>query len=175
MLSKEEFEQIFNLYYRSLCKYLLLFTSDFEMIEDTVQSIYVKLWEDRNSISVNYIKTYLFVSAKNRVLNSIRDQQKRKDLLQDYFINELTKEQADDIIDMDEFISLVEKSVNELPPKTQKVFRLSRYDNMSYKEIADKEDISVKTVENHISKALQRIRKKLKTYYKKVFILFFII
>ncbi len=142
------------------------------MIEDTVQSIYVKLWEDKDTISINYIKTYLFVSAKNRILNSIRDQQKRRDLLQDYFVNELIKEQADEIIDIDEFISLVEKSVDDLPPKTKNVYCLSRYNNMSYKEIASKENISVKTVENHISNALQRINNHLKTYYKKVFSIF---
>lgn len=172
MLNREDFEHTFNLYYRSLCKYLLLFTDDFGMIEDTVQSIYVKLWEDRDIISIHYIKTYLFVSAKNRILNSIRDQQKRRDLLQDYFVNELIKEQADEIIDIDEFISLVEKLVDDLPPKTKNVYCLSRYNNMSYKEIANKENISVKTVENHIAKALQRINNHLKTYYKKVLSIF---
>ncbi|MDR1882575.1 MAG: RNA polymerase sigma-70 factor [Prevotella sp.] len=172
MLDREDFEHAFDLYYRSLCKYLLLFTDDFGMIEDTVQSIYIKLWEDKDTVSINYIKTYLFVSAKNRILNSIRDRQKRRDLLHDYFVNELAKEQADEIIDIDEFISLVEKSVDELPPKTKNVYCLSRYGNMSYKEIANRENISVKTVENHISKALQRINKRLKTYYKKVFGIF---
>lgn len=168
MLSNKEFEQIFNLYYQPICKYLLLFTGDFGMIEDTVQSIFVKLWEDRETISITYIKTYLFVSAKNRILNSMRNQQKRTDLLQDYFVNELIKEQSDEVIDIDEFISLVEKSVDELPPKTKNVYCLSRYHNMSYKDIACQENISIKTVENHISKALQRINLFLSTYYKKM-------
>jgi len=172
MLNREDFEHTFNLYYRPLCKYLLLFTDDFGMIEDTVQSIYVKLWEEKDTISINYIKTYLFVSAKNRILNSIRDRQRRRDLLQDYFVNELIKEQADEIVDIDEFILLVEKSVEGLPPKTKNVYCLSRYSNMSYKDIASKENISVKTVENHISKALQKINNYLKTYYKKVFSIF---
>lgn len=172
MLNKVDFEHIFNLYYRSLCKYLLLYTDDFEMIEDTVQSIFIKLWEEKDTISINNIKTYLFASAKNRILNSIRDQQKRKDLLQDYFINELIKEQADEIVNIDEFISLVEKSVDELPLKTKNVYCLSRYKNMSYKEIANRENISVKTVENHISKALRRINNYLRRYYKKMLSIF---
>jgi RNA polymerase sigma-70 factor (family 1) len=167
MLNRERFEHIFNLYYRPLCKYLLLFTDDFEMIEDVVQAVCVKLWEDREKISDDYIKTYLFVSAKNRILNSIRDQKRRRDLLHDYFVNELAKEQADDIIDFDEFISRVEQSIEDLPPKTKDIFRLSRYDNMSYKDIAGHENISVKTVENHISKALKRINTYLKSYYDK--------
>lgn len=173
MLDKEEFEHIFNLHYKSLCKYLLLFTKDFDIIEDTVQSIYVKLWEDRETISINHIKAYLFVSAKNRILSSIRNQNRRRDLLQDFLVDELIKEEADDIIDIDEFHSLVEKCVNELPPKAKNIYCLSRYDNLSYKEIASKENISVKTVENHISKALLKINSGLKSYYKKMFILFF--
>lgn len=173
MLDKGEFERAFNLYYKSLCKYLLLFTNDFGIIEDTVQSIYVKLWEERETISIDYVKTYLFVSSKNRILNSIRDQNRRRDLLQDYFIDELIKEQADDIIDIDEFLSLVEKIVNDLPQMAKNIYCLSRYDNMSYKEIASKENISIKTVENHMSKALQKINSALNTYYKKLFSLFF--
>lgn len=173
MLNQEEFEHIFNLHYKPLCKYLLLFTKDFGIIEDTVQSIYVKLWEDRETISINYVKAYLFVSAKNRILSHIQNQNRRRDLLQDFFIDELIKEEADDIIDIDEFFSVVETLVKELPPKAQNVYCLSRYHNMSYKEIASKENISVKTVENHMSKALQKINTALKSYYKKIFSLFF--
>lgn len=165
MLNKEEFEHIFNLYYHLLCKYLRLFTDDYEMIEDVVQSIYIKLWEDRGKVSPDHIKTYLFVSSKNRILNSIRDRQRRRDILDDYLITELEKEQAEDIVDIEEFISLVDKSINQLPPKTKKIFCLSRYDKMSYKEIACQEEISIKTVENHISKALRRISSYLNSYY----------
>lgn len=167
MLNRERFEHIFNLYYRPLCKYLLLFTDDFETIEDTVQTVYVKLWEDREKISDDYIKTYLFVSARNKILNSIRDQNRRRDLLHDYFINELAKEQAEDIVDLNDFVSRVEQSIEDLPPKTKEIFRLSRYDNMSYKDIADKENISIKTVENHIAKALKRINGYLRFHYNK--------
>lgn len=173
MLKQEEFEHIFNLYYKSLCKYLLLFTKDMAVIEDTVQSIYVKLWEDRDTISINYVKTYLFVSAKNRILNSLRDQKRRRDILQEFFVDELAKEQAEDTINIDEFLSLVENSVSELPPKAKNIYSLSRYHNMSYKEIASKENISVKTVENHISRALQKINKDLKSYYRKMLSIFF--
>ena len=168
MLSKEKFKHIFNLYYHPLCRYLLLFTDDYGMIEDVVQSIYIKLWEERENVSDTSIKTYLFIASKNRILNSIRDRQKRNDLLYDYFIRELEKEQAEDIVNMDEFTSLVEESIDHLPPKTKEIFCLRRYNKMSYKDIAHLENISTKTVENHISKALQRISSFLNTHYKKL-------
>ncbi len=166
-LNKEEFESLFHLYYNSLCKYLLLFTDDYNMIEDTVQSVFTKLWTDKEKVSIEYIKTYLFVSSRNRILNSIRDQQRRRDLLHDYFVNELEKEQAHDIVDIEEFSSLVRKSIDELPPKTKEIFCLSRYSKMSYKEIALRNNISIKTVESHISKALQQISRYLNAYYKR--------
>ncbi len=172
MFNNEHFEHIFKLYYYPLCKYLLLFTDDFDMIEDTVQSIYIKLWEDKEKITINYVKTYLFISAKNRILNSIRDHQKRRDLLQKYFTNEMIHEQADEIVDIDEFISLVENAINELPPKTKDVYCLRRYNNMTYKEIANQRNISVKTVENHISKALQKINSQLSSHYRKLLNIF---
>lgn len=168
MFNKKEFEHIFNLYYHSLCKYLLLFTDDYGMIEDVVQSTYIKLWENREKISNDNIKTYLFVSSKNRILNSLRDRQRRQDILQEYFINELEKENAQDIIDIDEFIVLVEESIHQLPPQTKDIFCLSRYNKMSHKEIAHQKNISVRTVETHISKALQRIYSYINSYYEKL-------
>ncbi len=165
---EEEFEHIFNLYYHSLCKYLFLFTNDFEMIEDTVQSIFIKVWIERENILITHIKTYLFISARNRILNSIRDQNKRKELLEHYFINELNNQQAEDIIDIDEFCLVVEESINQLPPKTKEVYKLSRESKMSYKDIATHQNISIKTVENHIAKALRRISHNLSLYYKKL-------
>lgn len=171
MFNKEDFEHVFSLYYHPICKYLRLFTDDYEMIEDVVQSVYVKLWEDKEKISLNHIKAYLFVSAKSRMLNSVRDQQRRRDILHNYFINELEREQAEDIVNIDEFTSLVEKSINQLPPKAKKIFNLNRYSDMSYKDIAQQENISVRTVENHISKALQRIGEHLISHYKKLSII----
>lgn len=168
MFNKEDFERLFSLYYHPLCRYLRLFTDDYAMIEDVIQSIYIKLWEDREKVSLTNIKTYLFVSSKNRMLNAIRNQQRRRDLLHDYFINELEKEQAEEIVNIEEFISLVEKSIDQLPPKTRKIFYLSRYNKMAYKDIASQEEISIKTVENHISKALRRICSYLNDYYKKL-------
>jgi RNA polymerase sigma-70 factor (ECF subfamily) len=145
------------------------------MIEDVVQSVFIKLWEERETILVTHIKTYLFVSARNRVLNSIRNEQKRRDLLQDYFVNELTKEHAEEIINIEDFFQHVEASVEQLPAKTKKVYLLSRQERMSYKEIATLEDISIKTVESHMSKALKLISANLKQQYQKVFNVFFLI
>lgn len=166
MLNKKEFEHIFNTYYHSLCKYLLLFTTDFAQIEDVVQSIFIKLWEDRDTITTINVKSYLFIAARNRILNAIRDSRNREDILEDFYKNELIIENAEEIINFEEFYNLVQESVNHLPERTQEVYRLSREQKIPYKIIASDLNISIKTVENHMTNALKRIGDYLKSHYK---------
>lgn len=175
MLAKEEFEQIFNTHYNSLCKYLFLFTSDFAAIEDIVQSVFIKLWEDREKVLTENVKAYLFIAVRNRALNAIRDSRRRDEILEEFYTNELINENAEDIIDMNEFYDLVQKSVDLLSEKTKEVYLLSREHKLSYKEIAARQNISVKTVENHIGNALKRINENLKSYYEILLALIFLI
>lgn len=175
MLDKKEFEQNFNLHYNSLCRYLFLFTSDFTEIEDVVQSVFLKLWEDRETISNINIKSYLFIAAKNRIINTIRNKRNQRNLLEDFLLNELIQEDANDIVNIDEFYIKVQESVNLLPEKTQIIYRLSREKKLSYKEIAEKQNISIKTVENQMSSALKRVCNYLRLHYKKALLLIFLI
>ncbi len=175
MLDKKEFEQNFNLHYNSLCRYLFLFTSDFTEIEDVVQSVFLKLWEDRETVSNINIKSYLFIAAKNRIINTIRNKRNQRNLLEDFLLNELIQEDADDIVNIDEFYIKVQESVNLLPEKTQIIYRLSREKKLSYKEIAEKQNVSIKTVENQMSSALKRVCNYLRLHYKKALLLIFFI
>lgn len=174
MLDKKEFEHTFNLYYDSLCKYLFLYTTDFTLIEDVVQSAFLKLWEDREIILTTNIRAYLYLAVRNRIINAIRDSRNRKNLLEDFFIEEIMDEKTADIIDFDEFYEKVQESVNLLPEKTQIVYRLGREENLSYKEIAVKQNVSVKTVENQMSYALKCIYDHLKLHYKTFICLIFL-
>ncbi len=175
MLDKKEFEQNFNLHYNSLCRYLFLFTSDFTEIEDVVQSVFLKLWEDRETVSNINIKSYLFIAAKNRIINTIRNKRNQRNLLEDFLLNELIQEDADDIVNIDEFYIKVQESVNLLPEKTQIIYRLSREKKLSYKEIAEKQNVSIKTVDNQMSSALKRVCNYLRLHYKKALLLIFFI
>nr|WP_236263860.1 RNA polymerase sigma-70 factor [Dysgonomonas sp. Marseille-P4677] len=165
-MDEKEFEHTFNLYYHSLCKYLYLFTTDFTLIEDVVQSAFLKLWEDRENVSITNIRAYLYLVVRNRIINAIRNNRNRKNLLEDFFIEEMINEEATDIIDFEEFYEKVQESVNLLPEKAKIVYRLVREEKFSYKEIAKKHNVSVKTIENQMSYALKCIRDNLKSYYE---------
>lgn len=162
--NKDSFKQLFVKYYSPLCEYASQYVSD-EDAEEVVQELMLSLWENRNSFFVETsLKSYLFAAIKHRCLNAIKKQlyhervrnliyERIKEQFQNpdiYFINELT----DDI----------GKAIDELPENYREAFKLSRFGEQSYSQIADILGISVKTVEYRIIQSLKILRVKLKDY-----------
>ena len=83
----QTFRIYYDTYYKPLCRFLNLYTQDIEVIEDVIQEIFLKLWENKDSIEITYIKTYLFRAAKNKVLNHLRNEENRHYLLENWFNN----------------------------------------------------------------------------------------
>ena len=106
-----------------------------------------------------YIKTYLFRAAKNRVLNYLRDEENRHQLLENWFNQQLEERKYKDCFDMDALTKVVNQAIEQLPEKCREIFSLSRKEGLSYRQIAERLGISVKTVETQISIALKRIRE----------------
>lgn len=167
------FREYYDLYYNPLCRFLNLYTQDTAIIEDVLQEIFLKLWENRKAIEINYIKTYLFHAAKNRVLNHLRDEQNRHYLLENWFNQQQEEKEHEDCFDIETFTAVLEQAINQLPDKCKEIFLLSRREQLSYKQIAEKQNLSVKTVEAQMSIALKRIRNILSTS-SFVFLLFLI-
>lgn len=157
------FRKYYDLYYDQLCHFLNFYTQDITVIEDVVQEVYLKLWENRDEIEIQYIKTYLFHAAKNRVLNHLRDEQNRHYLLENWFNQQKQEKQGKECYDLEQFTTLLYKAIDQLPEKCREIFLLSRQEKLTYKQIAEKLDISVKTVEAQMGIALKRIRETLAT------------
>lgn len=157
------FRKYYELYYDQLCHFLNFYTQDITIIEDVLQEVYLKLWENRDEIEIQYIKTYLFHAAKNRVLNHLRDEQNRHYLLENWFNQQQQEKQGKECYDLEQFTTLLYKAIEQLPEKCQEIFLLSRQEKLTYKQIAEKLDISVKTVEAQMGIALKRIRDTLST------------
>ncbi|MCI1648232.1 MAG: RNA polymerase sigma-70 factor [Bacteroides sp.] len=154
----KSFRQYYDLYYEPLSRFLNLYTQDKAIIEDILQEVFMKLWEGRDVIEVDYMKTYLFRAAKNRVLNYLRDEQNRHYLLEKWFEQQLDERSHKDCFNMEVFTEKLSNAVNALPAKCREIFLLSRYEHLSYQQIADKLSISVKTVEAQMGSALKRIK-----------------
>lgn len=162
----EAFHKLFNEYYSSLCRFATSYIGNPNNAEDIVQQIFVNLWEKGFEIDPNKtIKTYLFTSVKNRCLNYIRDTKKYRSYYLDIEAELEIPVSEKDVFSEAELNEQLKKAINKLPEKCREIFMLCRFEDMKYKEIAQKLDISEKTVEAQMSKALKIMRVELKDYY----------
>lgn len=157
------FRKYYDLYYDQLCHFLNFYTQDITIIEDVLQEVFLKLWENKDEIEIQYIKTYLFHAAKNKILNYLRDEQNRHYLLENWFDQQKYEKQGKECFDIEQFTLLLNDAINKLPEKCRKIFLLSRQEKLTYRQIAEQLDISIKTVEAQMGIALKRIRETLTT------------
>jgi len=167
------FEQIFKTYYADLCKFSVKYVRDEQVAEEIVQEVFINIWERRSSLTITTsIKSYLFTAIRNRSFNYLKLQlpkeQKKVDLEGLGFLDEDNREQE---MIMDELKEYVHTAIESLPNKCRIIFNLSRNAGMTYKEIAEELDLSVKTVENQIGLALKKLRENLNPIWDKIMLL----
>jgi RNA polymerase sigma-70 factor, ECF subfamily len=174
------FEDLFRKYFNALHKYANFYTTDSQMAEDMVHDIFFKIWESRRTLAIHSsIKSYLYRSVHNnciqylRHLKVVKEHSKKQEtrLEEAMLMNRLYFETGLDRLFEKEIDSLVEVAISKLPDKTVDIFRLSRNQHYKNSEIALKLNITEKTVEYHISRALFVIRKELKDYMVSIMIL----
>ena len=159
IINESTFKDAYNEYFEIICRFLNYYTRDYQVIEEVVQDVFVNLWEDYEGKDVQYIKTFLYNSARNRMLNYLRDEENHNVLLEKWARIELEKNESIDCVDRELFYQLLQAAVESLPEKCREIFSLSRKEGLSYRQIAERLGISVKTVETQISIALKRIRE----------------
>lgn len=140
---------------------------DQNIAEDLAQEVFFDLWRKRDKLNIKTsLKAYLRRAAVNKTLNYIRD--KKINFEEEDKIPDLDNEQTSVIQKMsaDELQVKITAAIDSLPERCRIIFSLSRYEEMTYKEIAQKLDISIKTVENQISKALSILRVALGDYIR---------
>ena len=161
-MDKQAFEKLFRRYFTPLMAFSRRILGDEDDAREVVHQVFIKLWERRGEIDLSTsLKSYLFTEVHNRSLNVIRDRKK--------FSSEEVPEMAGewDVSAQIESMELEEKirgAIDSLPERCRVIFELNRFDGLKYAEIATQLDISVKTVENQISKALKILREKLALY-----------
>ena len=135
---------------------------DKDAAEDIVQEVFIRFWNKKEDLPKDLDpKAYLFKSVYNASLNFIAEQKKSTKVEAETLINVEANEKADGEILHQETAEAIRLGLEELPPACKNVFLLSRNEDLSYKEIADTLDISIKTVEAQMSKALRILRKHL--------------
>ena len=164
--TKEEFEKLFHSSYSELCSYSNMFLKNLEASEEIVQETFVKLWENKNTLNITAsVRSYLFRAVKNSCLNLIKHEKiKEKYKNHNEYENKNQFNSLDEEIDALELEKKIRESIDLLPVERRKAFVMSRYEGLKYREIAEKLDISIKTVENQIGKALKFLKSELSEY-----------
>ena len=166
------FELVFNYYYSGLVVYADQIIKDTVISEDIVQSIFMKLWETRETIEIRSFRSYFIQCVKNRCIDHLRSMQVKQ-----RFDNRIPEADhlvmEEDLWTKNELSELLNRSINELPPRCREIFKMSRYENLKIAEIADQLKISKRTVETQISKALKILRVKLVDYLSLLILYFF--
>ncbi|MFM9944206.1 MAG: RNA polymerase sigma-70 factor [Bacteroidia bacterium] len=156
------FEQIYKTYQPGMVNFANYYLKNEQEAIDTVQEIFMNIWQKKEDfLLTENPKAYLMTSVKNRCLNKLtrkKYEQKPLDTLNDVFISE---DNTIANIEARQMEAAIKNSVGNLPDKCKEIFILSRYEHMSYKEIAALLGLSVKTVENQIGNALKMIRKNI--------------
>jgi RNA polymerase sigma-70 factor, ECF subfamily len=160
------FEMIFRAYYQPLCRYAFSFLNDKEEAEEVVQSAFISVWEKRSSIQIETsLKAYLYRMVRNSCLNVIKHEKvKQQHVAHQLYTSEAAAESVMHKVQAAELEIKIAQAMQTLPDQCRLVFQLSRFEELKYQEIADQLDISVKTVENHMGKALKLMRERLKDY-----------
>lgn len=165
---------IFNQYYQPLVQYGNTFMKDLDEAEDVVQQVFVSVWEKRESTEIHTsLRALLYKAVHNACLNRIKQQKVRRDFAQSEMAGN-TEASVADPLQAKELQQKIEEAIGELPEQCAKIFRMSRFEQLKYQEIADQLQLSVKTVENQMGKALKLMRESLKEYLP-VLIFFFLL
>jgi RNA polymerase sigma-70 factor (ECF subfamily) len=158
------FEQLFREFYPILCIYARRYTVSKDMAEEVVQDFFCRLWDKHEEIQVNTaIFSYLRKSVINHCLNHTRKLENDRKMI-DYGDNMEEVFGSADFESNDELTQMVDRALLELPEKRREIFELSRFEGLKYHEIAERLDLSIKTVETQMARSLEFMRKYLKEF-----------
>ena len=172
---KPAFKEIFEMYYDSLARFAYRHVQSRTLAEEVVQDVFLWIWENRERWQVNRsLKTYLFKAVRNKAIDYWRKQQTRHSYLDQYSTENEKNPSFIDLPDNangDEFLNAARDAIEELPERRRMVYKLSRLEGLTYKEIAEVMEISPKTVETQMSRALDFLRKELSHYLPQLLLL----
>lgn len=158
------FDYIFKKYYKALCALANTYVNDLDKAQSLVQDSFIKLWENRKQAgNIKNLSAYLTFMVRNHCIDYIRKTQSLK-ILHEKSKTETIEDTSEDLAHSNEFAEKLVIVLSSLPERSRTAFEYSRFENLTYKEIAVKMDISVKAVEALISRALKTFRHELKDY-----------
>ncbi len=156
------FRILFYRYHRLLGTHIVRITKSAEVAEEVVQDVFLKIWLNRETLDeIENFRAYLYVAGKNHALNLLKKAAKERAvsiesarlLVENFGTEDAEQREYDDLMD---------EAIDHLPPQQQKVYLLSRHEQLKYKEIAARLDLSTETVKKYLQLATESITRHLK-------------
>ena len=170
LLDRGSFEAVFRQFFPALMTFARKYLQDEDSAREVVHIVMINLWEKREAIDASEsLKPYLFKAVHNRCLNVMRDRRKFSEELVTEPLSDRDVQEQMELMELDAKINQV---IDSLPERCKEVFEMNRFEGKRYKEIAEALGISVKTVENQMSKALKILRDQLASYLTVLFWVF---
>ena len=157
----DAFKNLFDTYCQALIYFAWRYVKNTQIAENIVQDVFLKIWLNRTKLNPALkIKSYLYKAVKNQVMQHLRKAklENQKGSIQAF---DSSTKSPEDILDEKEIALSVQRTISELPSQCRLIFTMSKYCNLTYSEIAEIQNISVKTVETHMGRALKFLRKRL--------------
>lgn len=149
-----------------LCNHALNITGDLDAAQDIVQEVFVKIWKNMDDIEMgDYFKYYLLKATTSTSLNYLERNKRLLRVKQEVKLAAAANGNVgNDPAHIEELKTSIRKAIDKLPPKCKTIYLLCRQEDMTYKEVAERLDLSVKTVENQMGIALKKLRADLHEY-----------
>lgn len=158
--NEKAFRQLFDLYYQDIYGYSISLLKSKEAAEENVQDVFMKVWLHRENLNPDQtFKAYIFTIARNQAFNTLNKAANDLALKEAVFYeSQKSHEYGDYSIREADCKKLRKQAMKQLPPKRKQIFKMSRKKGMSYEEISQELGISINTVRNQMSKALESMR-----------------
>lgn len=165
--NEKAFVMLYDLFSKDLSKYILSKVSDLDLAQDILHDLFLSVWKNKDKLKeIKSLPAYLYSSCRYLIMayyrKRVNSEVSEIDLSQLDILDESVE--LEDRLHYRYIIDLVEQEIENLPEKCKAVFKMSRYEYLSNKEIATRLDISESTVEKHINKAISRLRSISKLY-----------
>jgi RNA polymerase sigma-70 factor (ECF subfamily) len=160
--TKSDLKEVYDQYFDSLRGFLYYKTGDIDLSEDLVQEVFIKVWEKRESMKKETVKSLLYTMANNLMINHFKHKQVVMSHQGDVIAQNRTELNSPQfVLEEKEFENKLNKVMEAIPEGCREVFLMNRIEKLKYDEIAERLDLSVKTIEKRMSKAISIIKDQL--------------
>lgn len=159
------FEEIYLRYWRKLYSAAYKRVQSREVSEELVQDIFTSLWINRQTLTIEILSSYLYTAIKYKVINHLERELSRRNYAEVQISTQVSMDNStEETVLLNELNLALEREIQKLPPKRQQIFKMSRQEHLSIKQVASHLGISEKTAENQLGKALKVLKLNLKHF-----------